>query len=96
MAWFRNKYECYRCAEVWEDEWSCGCDDECPNCEARDVGAYDSEDLTFVIFEEDNHFEVWRSPDDAEHKPDYHYAAMFLSREFAEAYIRSEPSESSV
>jgi hypothetical protein len=29
---FLNKYRCDACDVSWEDHWSCGCDDECPNC----------------------------------------------------------------
>jgi hypothetical protein len=29
---FRNVYECDNCDTCWEDEHSCGCDDECPAC----------------------------------------------------------------
>jgi hypothetical protein len=32
QAWYRNQYECPRCGTEWEDQWSCGCDDECPDC----------------------------------------------------------------
>lgn len=31
--WYINYYRCYRCGTEWEDEWSCMCDDRCPNCE---------------------------------------------------------------
>lgn len=29
--WFRNHYEC-PCGTEWSDEWSCTCDDDCPDC----------------------------------------------------------------
>lgn len=29
---YRNIYDCSRCGTHWEDEWSCMCDDRCPNC----------------------------------------------------------------
>jgi hypothetical protein len=28
----RNTYRCDTCGEQWKDDWSCGCDDECPRC----------------------------------------------------------------
>jgi len=34
MAQFLNTYRCPDCGEEWQDEWSCGCDDPCPNCDA--------------------------------------------------------------
>lgn len=27
-----NHYECGRCGKNWTDTWSCGCDDDCPDC----------------------------------------------------------------
>lgn len=30
--WFANHYHCRDCDMSWNDEWSCACDDECPNC----------------------------------------------------------------
>lgn len=29
-----NIYECPDCGNVWEDRWSCQCDDECADCGA--------------------------------------------------------------
>ena len=31
--WFENYYECSECNEKWTDEWSCMCNDRCPNCD---------------------------------------------------------------
>jgi hypothetical protein len=41
---FRNFYKCYRCDHEWDDFWSATCDDECPQCGARDCTPYLSED----------------------------------------------------
>lgn len=30
-TWFKNTYRC-DCGETWDDEWSCQCDDDCPEC----------------------------------------------------------------
>jgi hypothetical protein len=35
MAWFRNHYRCEKCDVEWSDEWSCMCDDRCPECDAE-------------------------------------------------------------
>jgi rubrerythrin len=35
-----NWYRCSECQHEWEDEWSSGCNDECPDCGARDVEPY--------------------------------------------------------
>lgn len=96
MAWYRNYYECYRCDETWEDEWSCMCDDECSSCGAGDASPVDSNDLTFIIEDEGHSFVVLKSSNEAEHHPDYRDVIRFLSRDFAEAYVRAEPADSIV
>ena len=45
QTWLLNKYECVECGEEWDDEWSCACDDECPEC-GTIMTPYDSEDLS--------------------------------------------------
>jgi len=30
--WFKKSYDCSRCGETWTDEWSCMCNDRCPEC----------------------------------------------------------------
>jgi|OM-RGC.v1.035602853 Transcription initiation factor IIE, alpha subunit len=39
---WRNHYSCPNCALYWTDDWSCQCDDRCPDCDAS-VQPYDSE-----------------------------------------------------
>src|SRR5690606_25198796 len=87
MAWFRNHYHCTDCGTHWADEWSCGCDDDCPRCGSRHCSPVESEDLTYVIEEEDVHIVIYRSPKSAEHKPNYQVAAIALSYPAAEAYL---------
>lgn len=41
---FLNTYHCDACDVSWTDEWSCGCDDECPQCGA-DISPEESEEL---------------------------------------------------
>lgn len=49
---YRNHYRHVECPAIpkgedhpeWSDEWSCMCNDECPNCGAE-IEPYDSEDL---------------------------------------------------
>jgi len=31
-AHFVNYYDCDNCGHSWEDEWSCQCNDKCPEC----------------------------------------------------------------
>ena len=87
MAWFRNHYHCGDCGADWEDEWSCGCDDECPNCGSGDWSPADSDDLTFVIEAESDSFSVYVSPQGAEHSPDYELAAVAINHAGATAYV---------
>jgi hypothetical protein len=91
MAWFLNYYQCYKCDSEWNDPWSCTCDDECPVCGARDVSPSNSDDLTEVIESRESTFVVLRSPDSAEHTPDYEELAGFPTRQLAEAYLRDRP-----
>lgn len=89
MAWFRNYYRCARCHSGWADEWSCMCDDDCPNCDARHMSPYDSEDLTEVIEMSDGEYIVMRSPDVAEDKPRYVELARFVTAEQAARFLEA-------
>ncbi|HZP78736.1 MAG TPA: hypothetical protein VFB45_21545 [Pseudolabrys sp.] len=89
MAWFRNHYTCAECGKGWEDEWSCMCDDDCPHCGARHMSPEDSDDLTEVITCSGDEFVIYRSPDTAEHKPDYRELGRFPTLEKAEAFLTS-------
>jgi hypothetical protein len=44
MAEFRNFYRCPDCHAEWDDIWSCTGDDEGPECGARDISPYESDD----------------------------------------------------
>lgn len=87
MAWFLNFYHCERCGRAWTDEWSCMCDDECPECGARDMSPSRSEDLTELIVRREDRFVVLRSPDDAEDEPGYEELGRFPSRGKAEEFL---------
>ena len=87
MAWFRNHYTCDRCHRDWEDEWSCMCDDDCPHCGARHMSPGGSDDLTEVIEREGREYVVLRSPETAEHDPDYRELARFPTLKQAEALL---------
>ena len=89
MAWFLNFYKCARCKRRWTDEWSCMCDDECPDCGARDATPLDSDDLTVLVEPDGSEFVVLRSPDTAEHDPDYEEIGRFPTRAKAEAFMTS-------
>lgn len=86
MAWYRNQYHCGDCGTDWEDEWSCCCDDECPHCGSRNWSPTESLDLTEVVGETRSSFVLLRSPDSAEHYPDYKVVAYFPSKQAAERY----------
>jgi hypothetical protein len=87
MAWFLNFYLCYRCKAKWRGKWSCMVDDQCPYCDARDISPYDADDLTFLVTESPGEYAVLRSPETAEHTPDYVEVAKFSTRESADAYV---------
>lgn len=46
MALFRNFYRCVRCRHEWTDDWSATCDDDCPQCGARHLSPYKSQETT--------------------------------------------------
>jgi hypothetical protein len=50
--WFENSYRCRSCDIEWTDEWSCTCDDRCPECDAE-IEPFDSVDLSRPLTEED-------------------------------------------
>lgn len=89
MAWFRNHYHCGDCGTDWEDEWSCCCDDDCPSCGSRHWSPVESDDLTEVIDITGNSVVLLRSPEGAEHHPDYEAVAHFASEEAAQRYVDS-------
>jgi hypothetical protein len=87
MAWFANYYTCGRCKKSWTDEWSCTCDDDCPHCGARHMSPSKSDDLTEIISQEHGSFVAYRSPDSAEHCPDYRELGRFKSRAAAQNFL---------
>lgn len=87
MAWYRSYYECARCGHGWSDEWSCMCDDDCPDCGARHMSPRDGDDLTEVIERDGNEFVVLWSPETAEHDADYRELGRFPTRADAEAFL---------
>jgi len=89
MAWFLNFYKCERCNRRWIDEWSCMCDDECPHCGARHMTPFKSDDLTELVEQDGDEFVVLRSPDSAEHDPDYRELGRFLTRAKADQFLAS-------
>jgi hypothetical protein len=34
------RYRCPECGHLWEEQWTCACDSECPQCETSDIGAF--------------------------------------------------------
>ena len=41
----RNHYKCPRCGTEWTDEWSCACNNACPQCGMKDIMPVRSEDI---------------------------------------------------
>ncbi len=87
MAWYRNHYHCGDCGTDWEDEWSCCCDDECPECGSGDWSPTKSDNLTFQIEEDGEAVIIRMSSRNAEHTPNYAEVAIALSVSSAEAYV---------
>jgi hypothetical protein len=72
MTWFINHYHCTDCGTKWSDEWSCCCDDECPNCGSRNWSPVDSDDLSVIVSESGGEYFVLQSPPEVEEdKPRY-------------------------
>jgi predicted nucleic acid-binding Zn-ribbon protein len=90
MAWFLNRYTCYRCAHDWTDQWSSVCDDDCPQCGARHTEPHTSDELTTVINQERGEFVVRWSPETAEHAPDYCELGRFKTRQQAIEFLASD------
>jgi hypothetical protein len=44
-TWYQIDYRCADCGHEWQEEWSCACDSECPECGAGDNEARDWRDL---------------------------------------------------
>lgn len=82
MAWFKNQYVCPECRAVWDSEWSCCSDDECPECEARNISPVSCTDLTVTV-EPDGAgcWTIWRSPPEAEEGPRYEVVGVLNSKE---------------
>jgi hypothetical protein len=89
MAWYRNHYHCGDCGTDWEDEWSCCCDDECPECGSRHWSPVESEDLTEVVWETEAGFEVMRSAKWAADRPRYRTLAQFATKDAAMRFAQS-------
>ena len=34
-AWYENSYDCSECTATWTNEWSCMCNDRCPECDCE-------------------------------------------------------------
>jgi hypothetical protein len=89
MAWYLKYYECSECGTKWTNEWSCACNDRCPNCRAE-TEPYDDEDLSYLVKPSaPGKFMVMFSPDSAESSPDYEPIATFSNEIDAFALIRA-------
>ncbi len=63
------------------------CDDDCPQCDARHMSPYESDDLTEVVEADGDAFVVLWSPETAEHEPSYCELGRFSTRADAEAFL---------
>lgn len=84
MAWYLNKYSCCECGTRWEDEWSCMCDDEFPVCPRLDFSPTYSDDISaFTEIDRHGHFNIYFSPPEAAHDPDYRLLASVPNADLA-------------
>jgi hypothetical protein len=89
MAWYLKFYECSVCGTKWTDEWSCACNDRCPNCRAE-IEPHDDLDLTYIVAPSaKGMFIVLFSPDTAESAPGYEPIEAFQSEDDAQARVRA-------
>jgi hypothetical protein len=72
VAWYNNQYVCPECSAVWDSDWSCGSDDQCPECEESDITPVSKQDLTVVVKpNSDGSWTIWQSSPEAEDDPRY-------------------------
>lgn len=84
MAWYLDSYECSQCGAGWQDEWSCCCDDECPNCGASDHSPIESTDISaFTDKHDEGGYDIYYSPPHAGHDADYTLLATTTNRNLA-------------
>ena len=91
MAWFLKSYRCDECGVGWTDEWSCACNDRCPECDAE-IEPFEYVDLTVKVEmtrESGRRWIVFVSPPDAEHKANY-VETCFKRRRDADACADQE------
>jgi len=83
MAWFLKRYRCEECGTRWTDEWSCACNDRCPQCDVE-TETDDYDNLSVVVRQRQNSagWMVKVSPNSAEHTPDY-VATFFVTQDEA-------------
>ncbi len=89
MAWLENIYACPECGTGWFAEWSCACDDTCPNCGTSDISPSDSVDLPVLVKKRPNWFAIYYSSAYAESCPRYQLFAAVKSRNRIEALVSS-------
>ena len=71
MAWFLNTYKCTVCGVDWHAEWSCMCDDECPNCHTAHE-PLSSQDMSVYTEQQSNgSYTIMFSPPFADCEPSY-------------------------
>lgn len=90
MAWFSKSYRCEACGVGWTDEWSCACNDRCPECDAE-IEPYDFVDLTVEVArcQSTRQWVVLVSPPEAEDKPNY-IETYFERKQDADEFAESE------
>lgn len=48
------RYVCPQCGHCWEEQYSCACDSECPNCELKSIVAFQDKERDAEWTEDEN------------------------------------------
>jgi hypothetical protein len=72
VAWYNNQYVCPECSAVWDNDWSSGSDDQCPECDENNITPVSRKDLSVVVeANADGSWTILRSSPDADDSPMY-------------------------
>jgi hypothetical protein len=90
LTWFLKYYSHDECNTHWTDEWSCACNDSCPEC-GSEIEPYRWDDLSVVLSHgtDGSGWTVAVSAIEAEDDPEY-TESYFETRQDAEDFAREE------
>ncbi len=93
VGWFEMEYVCPRCSCEWADEWTCPCNDRCPDCNLES-GPVSYEDLSQPLRQEDYEYAAHRIAS-LGYPPDFvpvdvPQVSAEEARDYAEARLKGE------